>query len=126
MSKSPIGRNFGEIVQGRAGRDPSFGAALLEEAVECLLTGDLPTARSLIRDVIKGAIGYAELSQRTGTPEKSLIRMFGPTGNPTAANTASVLKELQRYCMVRLRVRSEPVNAQRRGKAAPRSARRVA
>jgi len=122
MSKSPIGREFGEIVQERAGREPGFVAALLEEAVECFLAGDLPIARSLIRDVIKGAIGYVELSRRTGTPEKSLIRMFGPAGNPTAANMASVLMELQRHGRVRLRVHSEPVNARRRGKAATRAA----
>lgn len=126
MSKSPVGREFGEIVQERAGREAGFVAALLEEAVECLLAGDLPTARSLIRDVIKGAIGYAELSRRTGTPEKSLVRMFGPAGNPTAANTASVLNELQRYCRIRLTVRSEPASAHRRATSARRAARRVA
>jgi DNA-binding phage protein len=126
MSKSPIGREFGEIVQERAGREPGFLAALLEEAVECLLAGDLPTARSLIRDVIKGAIGYAELSRRTGNPEKSLVRMFGPAGNPTAANMSSVLRELQRHGRVRLRVQSEPLKTRRGGKAATRAAQRVA
>ena len=122
MSKSPIGRSFSEIVQERAGRDPAFAGALLEEAVECLLAGDLPTARSLIRDVIKGSMGYAELSRCTGTPEKSLVRMFGPTGNPTAANMASVLHELQRYGGVRLRVRAEPVAGRRARKIPQRAA----
>jgi DNA-binding phage protein len=126
MSRSPIGREFGEIVQDRAGREPRFVAALLEEAVECLLAGDLATARSLIRDVIKGAIGYAELSRRTGTPEKSLVRMFGPAGNPTAANMATVLRELQRHGKVRLRVQSEPLKARRSVKAETPVAPRVA
>jgi DNA-binding phage protein len=126
MSRSPIGREFGEIVQDRAGREPRFVAALLEEAVECLLAGDLATARSLIRDVIKGAIGYAELSRRTGTPEKSLVRMFGPTGNPTAANMATVLRELQRHGKVRLRVQSEPLKARQSVKAETPVAPRVA
>jgi DNA-binding phage protein len=98
-----------EIVQQRAAREPAFASALLEEAVQCMLSGDLPTARSLIRDAIKGSMGYAELSRRTGTPEKSLVRMFGPAGNPTAANIMSVLHELQRHGRVRLRVRAEPV-----------------
>lgn len=90
------------------------------------MAGDLPTARSLIRDVIKGSMGYAELSRRTGTPEKSLVRMFGPTGNPTAANMASALRELQRYGRVRLRVRAEPLPGRGVGKIAQRTARRVA
>ena len=126
MKKSPIGRSFHEIVQERAGREPAFASALLEEAVECLLAGDLPNARSLIRDAIKGSMGYAALSRCTGTPEKSLVRMFGPTGNPTAANMASVLHELQRYGRVRLRVRSEPVAVRRSGKGTQRTVRRVA
>jgi hypothetical protein len=126
MSKSPIGRSFNEIVQERAGHEPAFATALLEEAVQCMLAGELPTARTLIRDAIKGSLGYAELSRRTGTPEKSLVRMFGPAGNPTAANMASVLHELQRYGHVRLRVRSEPVPGRRAPSKRSPSARRAA
>lgn len=126
MSKSPIGREFSEIVMERAARETMFVAALLEQAVERLLSGDLPTARSLLRDVIKGAIGYSELSRRTGTPEKSLIRMFGPTGNPTAANLASVLKQLQRNSQLRLRVHSELVTGRGAGRNSQRSGRGVA
>jgi len=126
MSKSPSGCTFSEIVGERAGRDAACASALLEEAAECLLAGNLPTARRLIRDVIKGSMGYAELSRLTGTPEKSLVRMFGPTGNPTAANMASVLRELQSYGRVRLRVRSEPVVGSSAGKILQRVARRVA
>ena len=126
MSKSPIGRSFNEIVQERAGRDPAFAGLLLEEAVQCLLAGDLPTARSLIRDAIKGSMGYGELSRCTGTPEKSLVRMFGPAGNPTAANMASVLYELQRHGKLRLRVQAEPVDGRRSGPTRRRTARRVA
>ena len=67
-------------------------------------------------------MGYAELSRCTGTPEKSLVRMFGPTGNPTAANIASVLYELQRYGRVRLRVRAVPVAGRRARKIPQRAA----
>ena len=126
MSKSPIGRSFNELVQYRVGREPAFAGVLLEEAVQCMLAGELPTARSLIRDAIKGSIGYAELSRRTGTPEKSLMRMFGPTGNPTAANMASVRHELQRHGRVRLRVRSEPAPGRRQARKRPSAAQRVA
>jgi DNA-binding phage protein len=69
-----------------------------------LLTDDVAVARSLIRDVIKGSMGYAELSRRTGTPEKSLVRMFGTNGNPTAANFFAVLTHLQQYSGVTFQV----------------------
>lgn len=106
MSNAPVGRSFDEMVQARVGREAAFAEALLQMAVQGMLAGDLDVARSLIRDVIKGSIGYAELSRRTGTPEKSLVRMFGPSGNPTAANIFSVLAQLQRASGVSLQVKS--------------------
>ena len=126
MSYAPRGRSFDELVQARVGRDAAFADALLEEAVQEMLAGELDVARSLIRDVIKGSIGYAERSRRTGTPEKSLVRMFGSTGNPTAANVFAVLAQLQRHSGVSLQVKSVRVPKKRvaRGSAAP--ARRAA
>lgn len=126
MSKAPVGRSFDETVQARVGREAAFAEALLQMAVQEMLAGDLDIARSLVRDVIKGSIGYAELSRRTGTPEKSLVRMFGPSGNPTPANIFSVLAQLQRASGVSLQVKS--VRAQRKPSLKPRSgsARRAA
>lgn len=74
-----------------------------------LLAGELETARSLIREAINGSVGYAALSRLTGTPEKSLVRMFGPKGNPRAENLTTVLAALQRLGPFRL-----VVNAVRR------------
>ena len=126
MSNAPRGRSFDEVVQARIDREEAFADALLEEAVQEMLAGELDVARSLIRDVIKGSMGYAELSRRTGTPEKSLVRMFGPNGNPTAANIFSVLAQLQRHSGVSLQVRSVRVPRKRSAKAGSASARRVA
>jgi DNA-binding phage protein len=107
MSKA-LTRPFSDIVQDRVRREPAFGTALLEEAAQSMLNGELSVARNLIRDVIKGSMGYAELSRRTGTPEKSLVRMFGPSGNPTAANLSRIFAHLQRHEGVTLQVRSVP------------------
>lgn len=116
---------FDEVVQDRVRREPAFGAGLLEAAAQCMLDGELAAARNLVRNVIKGSIGYADLSRRTGTPEKSLVRMFGPGGNPTAANLSRIFAHLQRHEGVTLEVRSIPATA---GKTTKRtsSARRVA
>jgi hypothetical protein len=115
MKQKPLGQTIGEITQARVRRDREFACGLLQEAVQALLADDLPVARNLIRDVIKGTLGYAALSQRTGTPEKSLVRMFGVNGNPTAANLFAILTHLQRESgitfhveAVRSRVRSKP------------------
>src|SRR4051812_29283798 len=97
MAKSKLTIPFGEIVEARVRREPAFAAGLLQEAAQCMLNGEISAARSLVRDVIKGSIGYAELSRRTGTPEKSLVRMFGPGGNPTAENLLNVFSHLQQF-----------------------------
>ena len=126
MSNAPVGRSFDEMVQSRVGREAAFAEALLRMAVQEMLAGDLDVARSLIRDVIRGSIGYAELSRRTGTPQKSLVRMFGPSGNPTAANIFSVLAQLQRASGVSLQVKSVRAQGKRSIKRRSGSARRAA
>jgi DNA-binding phage protein len=116
MSKAVV-RPFAEIVQRRVRREAAFGPALLEEAAQCMLNGELAVARNLVRDVIKGSIGYAELSRCTGTPEKSLVRMFGPNGNPTAANLSRIFAHLQHHEGVSLQVRSVAAPSARKSAA---------
>ena len=101
------------VVENRVKREPAFAADLLQEAAQCMLSGELAAARNLVRNVIRGTIGYEKLSRLTGTPEKSLVRMFGPNGNPTAANISSVFVHLQRAGGVQLRVSSVPAPRKR-------------
>ncbi len=44
-----------------------------------------------MRDYIKATVGFEKLAVATGTPAKSLIRMFGPRGNPLARNLFCVI-----------------------------------
>lgn len=125
MSKA-LTRPFDEIVQDRVRREPVFASALLEEAAQCMLNGELAVARNLVRDVIKGSIGYAELSRRTGTPEKSLVRMLGPNGNPTAANLSRIFVHLQRHEGISLQVRSVPASRKAPARRASPASRRAA
>jgi DNA-binding phage protein len=83
----------------------TFRRALLREAVDCLLSGDVDTGKSMLRDFIKATCGYAALAKSTGIPEKSLIRMFGPSGNPHARNLFAVVARLQKAEGIRLQVR---------------------
>jgi DNA-binding phage protein len=97
-------RDFKETVRARVERDPAFRAALLTEAVEEMLSGDLETGKAVLRDYINATIGFEKLSRATGTPTKSLMRMFGPKGNPRASNLFAVIKQLQKVGRVRLGV----------------------
>jgi DNA-binding phage protein len=99
-------RDFKETVRDRAQSDPAFRAALLSEAIELLLSGDVETGRALLRDYINATIGFQELAQKSGLPPKSLMRMFGPSGNPRADNLFAVIRLLQDETGVQIAVKA--------------------
>ncbi|MEJ8571701.1 transcriptional regulator [Microbaculum marinum] len=107
----PLTREFKETVKARAGSDAAFRSALLTEAVELLLAGDVATGKAVLRDYINATVGFEDLAEEVGTPSKSLMRMFGPRGNPRADNVFSVISRLQAMTGVRLAVRPDRVDA---------------
>lgn len=88
-------KDFKDSIQARTQRDPAFRKALLQEGVECLLAGELDTGKSVLRDYINATIGFEELSRVFEKSSKSLMRMFGPKGNPQASNLFAVIHYLQ-------------------------------
>ena len=60
--------------------------------------------RAVRRDTIKATVGFEQLAKATGAPAKSLIRMFGPRGNPQAKNLFAVIGYLQKKAGLHLRV----------------------
>ncbi len=97
-------REFKETVKARAERDPEFRKALLVEAVELLLEGDVETGKALLRNYINATIGFEGLAEEVGSPSKSLMRMFSAKGNPRADNLFSVIQHLQKATGVHLAV----------------------
>jgi hypothetical protein len=100
----PKSRSFSELVQRHVKGDKKFADALLREGVDALISGDVESGKTLLRDYIKATVGFEKLGAATGAPPKSLIRMFGPRGNPPAKNLFSVIGYLQKRAGVRLRV----------------------
>jgi len=99
-------RSFKDLVRAR---DAAFGAALLREGIDVMLAGDVDAGRAILRDTIKATVGFEQLGAAIGTQPKSLIRMFGPRGNPQARNLFGVLGYLQKQAGVELHVASGPV-----------------
>jgi DNA-binding phage protein len=102
----PLTRSFRETVQARARRDVKFRQALLAEAMQALLDGNLDEGRAALRSCINATIGFEKLGIALGRSPKSLMRMFGPSGNPTAENLLGVIGLLQEEAGVRLQVRA--------------------
>ena len=101
-------RSFKELVQRRVASEPAFGEALLREGIDTLLSGDVDAGKAILRDYIKATVGFEKLGEVTATPAKSLIRMFGPRGNPQARNLFGVIGSLQKQAGIQLHVTLEP------------------
>ncbi len=101
-------KSFKELVQRRVAADPDFAGALLREGIDTMLTGDVDTGKAILRDYIKATVGFEKLGEATGTQPKSLIRMFGPRGNPQARNLFGVIGYLQEQAGVQLHVTPSP------------------
>lgn len=86
----PLTHNFKETIQARARKDSKFRKALLLEAVESYLNGDLETGKAVLRDYVNATLGFQALEEQTDIPVKSLMRMLGPKGSPSAANFANI------------------------------------
>jgi len=100
-------RDFKETVLARVQADPKFRDALLKEGIETMLAGDVETGKAILRDYIKATVGFEQLGAETGSSPKSLIRMFGPTGNPQARNLFTVISHLQRHAGLTLHVTTQ-------------------
>lgn len=101
-------RSFRNLVQRHVADDPAFGEALLREGIDTMLTGDVDTGKTILRDYIQATIGFEKLGEVTGSPPKSLIRMFSPRGNPQARNLFNVIGYLQKRPGLQLRVTAGP------------------
>ena len=102
-------RDFKVTVRERLQRDPSFRQALLKEAVDCLLSSDVETGKSLLRDYVNATIGFGELGGLTDKSPKSLMRMLSQNGNPQARNLFEIIGCLQQREGVHLKVQAVKV-----------------
>ena len=87
----PLTKDFKETVRARLIRSSGFRKAVLQEAVDGLLAGDVDTGKALLRDYVNGTMGFERLGELTGIPAKSLMRMLGPKGNPRRATCSMSL-----------------------------------
>ena len=102
----PITRNFRTTIMERAARDTRFRQRLLTEAINQFLAGDLAAGKAMLRDYINATISFERLARALKKSSKSLHRMLGPSGNPTAESLLGIIKALQVHERVQLEVKS--------------------
>lgn len=99
-------REFRKTLLDRAQEDKEFRQALLKEGIDTMLAGDVATGKSILRDYINAVVGFGKLAEATQIPAKSLMRMFGPKGNPRADNLFQIIHHLQASEGIHLEVSS--------------------
>jgi DNA-binding phage protein len=89
-------RDFRDTIRERAQREPAFRQNLLREGLQLINNGDFATGRGILRNYINATIGFTKLARKTKISSPSLQRMFGPKGNPSAANLFGIIAALQK------------------------------
>ncbi len=97
-------RRFGETVQARVRSDREFRRGLLSDAIGALPAGESALGREILVDFTNATLGFPAPAEKTGIHVKTLHQMFGPKGNPTAANLFNIIACLQEHEGVRLQV----------------------
>ncbi|HEY7805219.1 MAG TPA: transcriptional regulator [Orrella sp.] len=89
-------REFKETVMQLCS-DPQYRRALLLEALESYLEGEVAVGNALLRDYLNGTQSFVAVSQALRMQESGLRRMLSANGNATAKN----LFRLFRVCQQR-------------------------
>jgi DNA-binding phage protein len=66
----------------------------------------METGKAVLRDYINATIGFNQLAEATQRSSKSLMRMFGPAGNPQAKNLFEVVAFLQKKEGLRFQIKT--------------------
>ena len=97
-------RSFRETVLARAKRDNEFRLALLMEAIDLLLEGDVEVAKKHLRDYIHASISMDKLAKMVQKKKTNIQRMLGPSGNPGIKNLFPIIKVLQEHEGIKITV----------------------
>jgi len=99
----PLTKGLKGTVRARVKRDRQFREALLTEATDCFLAGDVDAGKSILRDYVHATVGFDKLSRVTKKLQKP-DKDARSKGNPQASNLLEILNYLQLKENIRLTV----------------------
>ena len=76
--------------------DKEYRRAFLREAINDMLTGELESAKMVLREYINGTVGFIKAGEALGRSPKSLMRMLSREVNPHARNLLELIAYLQK------------------------------
>lgn len=100
----PLTKEFKNTVMARARHDKAFCNAMLTEALNELISGDIDVGKAILRDYINATISFEILSAMMDKDPKSLMRMLGPRGNPTSRSLLEIFHAIQKQNKMKIRI----------------------
>jgi len=88
----PLSREFKELVVARAAKDSEFRRALITEALNMILRGEIAAGRLMIRDYINATGSMNAIATKLKKQKPAIARMLGPKGNPTLESFIPVVQ----------------------------------
>jgi len=98
-------KDFKKTVAKHVAKDREFRHALLLDAMNEFLTGDLCVAKLLLRDYINACPQFDAIAREMNKNSKSIQRILGSNGDPTAENLTALLKAAQKLEGVKVELR---------------------
>ena len=103
----PLTRDFRETVLEDMKDNPDFARAMLNEGIEALRAKEFAVGKSILRDYVNATLGFEKLSRKVKIPVKSLMRMLGPSGNPSMNNIFTIIAALEAHAGIDRRAAAE-------------------
>lgn len=100
----PLTKDFKTTVMARAHRDKTFCKAMLTEALNEMMSGDIDLGKAILRDYINATITFEILSAMLDKNPKSLMRMLGPKGNPTSKSLFEIFHAIQKLKKMKINI----------------------
>lgn len=100
----PITKDFKLTIMARARYDKAFCNAMLTEAINEFLTGDVDVGKAILRDYINATISFEILSSMLSKNPKSLMRMLSASGNPTSKSLFDILHAIQKIKKMKINI----------------------
>jgi DNA-binding phage protein len=97
-------RDFKTTIMERAKRDPKFSKAMLADALNELLAGDVDLGKAILRDYVNATVSFEVLAKSLDKNPKSLMRMLSPRGNPTSRFLFGMLHAIQKLEHINIRI----------------------
>ncbi len=87
-------KNARDLIIEELSRDRALRLIHLNDAIKCLMAGDMRTGLIMIRNLVNATCGFPVLAKALKKDPKSVMRMLSPNGQPRSDNLFGIINYL--------------------------------